>query len=124
MPLALSMISAGPAAEAVEDYSLLDINELITNGREGFVAFEVTGNSMVENILPGYMIFVDAWAEPRNGDIIAAAVDDAICVKIFSNRANGLYLVSANRDYPPQEITAKDNFRIVGVVKGHLAVYR
>lgn len=124
MPLSLSTIAAGPTSEVVDDFELLDLNEVITHGREGFIAFEVTGDSMVAEIHPGNLIFVDSWAAPENGDIVAASVNGQTCVKFFKRTNQRLYLVPANSSYPSREITQKDNFRVLGVVKGHLAVYR
>lgn len=123
MPFALSLISAGPMAEIVDDYKFLDVNELITRGREGFVAFEVTGDSMVDHIHPGNLVFIDTWAQPKNGDIVASSVNGLTCVKRFQHSHKGLYLISANTEYQPREITANDNFHVLGVVKAHLALH-
>ena len=124
IPMATSMISAGLATEIVEDFQMLDINELVTKGRDGFVSFEVTGDSMVDNIHPGYLVFVDSWAEPKNGDIIASSVNGLTCIKIFQHSPHGLFLVSTNKNYLPRQVTAGDSFRVLGVVRGHLALYR
>jgi SOS-response transcriptional repressor LexA len=123
LPLALSLIAAGNAAEITDDYELLDINSLITNGREGYVAFEVTGDSMVDKIPPGSLVFVDSYAEPQNGSIVAVSVNGRTCIKIFKHSGAGLYLVSTNRDYPAKEVTNSDNFHILGVVKAHLGFH-
>jgi SOS-response transcriptional repressor LexA len=123
IPLAHSLLSAGEAAEISDDYQLLDVCELITNGREGFIAYEVTGDSMVSDILPGYIVFVDPFCEPRNGDIVASSVNGRNCIKIFNRKPNGLFLVSANTKYKPHEIRPSDNFFILGVVKAHLALH-
>lgn len=123
IPLALSMIAAGPAIEVTEDFNLLDVNELITGGREGYLAFEVTGNSMPP-IEPGYIVFVDSWRQPKNGDVIATEVNGLICIKQFKQERRGLFLVSANREYEPRQITERDRFRILGVVRGHLGLHR
>jgi phage repressor protein C with HTH and peptisase S24 domain len=124
MPISRSFISAGPAAEICDDYSMLDINYLITNGREGFLAFEVTGDSMVDHIHPGNLVFVDTHAQPLNGSVVAASVNGLTCVKIFQRQPGGLYLISANKTYKPREVTSSDSFHVLGVVRGHLAVYR
>jgi DNA polymerase V len=120
MPIALSLIEAGPGSHIDEDYELLDINTLITNGKEGFVCFEVTGDSMVELIPPESLIFVDLRAVPRNGDIIAVSVNGRTNVKILEQNLQGLYLVSSNEDHPPVQIRQEDHFQILGVVKAHL----
>lgn len=123
MPIALSYIAAGEASEIFEDYEMLDINEMVTRGREGFIAYRVTGDSMLEYIKPGYMVFVDPYCEPKVGDIIVSRINGKNCVKIFQKTRKGLYLVSANKNYPPKEVKRTDDFQILGVVKGHLAVY-
>lgn len=123
LPLAQSLLSAGPASEILENFALLDLNALVTKNREGFVAFTITGDSMVPTVQTGNIVFVDTWAEPRNGDIVAAECNGLTCIKIFQNGNKGLYLVSANPEYKPRKITPTDNFRVLGVVKGHLAVY-
>lgn len=123
MPLALSMLSAGPLVEMSEDHELLDINELITGGRDGFAAYIVTGESMVDEIRPGQMIFVDTWAEPVNKDIVVSCVNGLINVKIFQRRSRNLYLVPKNPTYATQAVKHTDDFHILGVVKGHMRIY-
>lgn len=124
IPLALSMISAGVASEMVDDFHLIDVTNLITGGREGFIAFEVTGDSMIPYIQPGNVVFVDTYAEPHNGSVVACDVDGATCIKIFEQRKCGLFLVAANGDHPTREITEKNEFRILGVVRAHLGLHR
>lgn len=123
IPLAASMISAGAGLEISEEYDLLDINYLITNGREGFISFTVTGNSMIDSIRPGDIVFVDTWAQPTNGNIVAACVNGLTCIKIYENKPTGLYLVSANKSYEPRRVTARDSLHVYGVVRGSLALY-
>src|SRR4051812_28277425 len=108
IPMAFSMISAGPAAEIGEDFQGLDVNSLITGEREGFAAFEVTGDSAAPHIQPGYIVFVDTWAQAKNGDLVASTVNGLTCVKRFQHSSKGLRLVSNNEAYPPREIHASD----------------
>lgn len=123
IPLAITPIQAGYPSWVAEEFALLDVAALISKGNPGILAFEVTGDSMVPAIEPGSLIFVDPTKEPRNGDVVAAEVDSAVCVKIFQRSTKGLYLVSANGDYPPREITEADNFRVLGVLRAALALY-
>lgn len=123
IPLALSLLSAGETAEITDDHELLDINELITGGRDGFVAFVVTGESMVDAIRPGYIVFVDTYAEPRNGDIVVSNVNGLNNVKTFENGRRGLFLVPKNNQFPVRQITHQDQFCILGVVKAHLGMH-
>ena len=124
IPLAYSLLSAGPAVEIHDDgYALLDLNALVTRGREGCVAFVVTGDSMRSDILPGYIVFIDTNAQPNNGDTVAVNVNGQNCIKIFQHSAQRLYLVPRNNDYPALEIRPSDDLHVLGVVTSHLAVY-
>ena len=123
LPICISSLAAGDPAEIYDDYELFDVNELITGGREGFVAYKVTGDSMLEYIKPGYIVFADPYCQPEQGDVIVSRINGKNCVKIFKKSGNGLYLVSANKLYKPRRVTNVDEFQILGVVKGHLAVY-
>lgn len=124
IPLAYSLLSAGPAVEVCDEgYALLDVNALICGGRDGFLAFVVTGDSMAEDIRPGYIVFIDTCCVPRNGDIVAVNVNGQNCIKIFEQRPNRLYLVPRNAEYPTTEIQPSDSLHILGVVRAHLAVH-
>lgn len=123
VPTAISLIAAGPAVEIGEDYELLDINNLVTRGRDGYVAFQIDGDSMVEHIPHGSLIFVDSWRSPNNGDIVACSVNGKITVKIFQNTNKGLYLVPANPEHHRRQVTRHDNFHVIGVVRGSLTLY-
>jgi SOS-response transcriptional repressor LexA len=123
IPLAYSLLSAGPAVEIDDGYALLDVNKLISGGREGCVAFVVTGESMREDILPGYIVFVDTNKEARSGDTVVVSINGEICVKILKHEQQRLYLVPKNGSYPVREVQPSDSFHILGVANGHLAVY-
>ncbi len=123
IPLAYSLISAGAAVEIQDDgYGLLDINALVTKNRD-CIAFIVTGDSMMDTIQPGNLVFVDPHREPRNGDIVVVSINGANCIKIFERTERNLYLVPNNDDHPVREVHASDSFHVLGVVKAHLAVY-
>lgn len=124
IPLAHSLLSAGPAVEICEDgYALLDVNQLITGGREGWMSFIVTGDSMRDDILPGYIVFIDSFAEPKNGDTVAVNINGQNCIKIFERTEHRLTLVPKNGDFQPREVTPDDSLHVLGVVRRHLAMY-
>lgn len=123
IPLAYSLLSAGPGAIVDEEYALLDLNALVTGGRDGCVAFVVTGDSMRADILPGYIVIVDTYREPKNGDTVVVNVNDQNCVKIFEHQTRGLYLVPKNGDFPTREVKPTDKFHVLGVLRSHIAVY-
>jgi SOS-response transcriptional repressor LexA len=121
--LAHSLLSAGPAVEIDESFEQLDLNNLLTSGRdEGFVAFVVTGESMVETIPPGSIVVVDTYAEPRNGSIVVCCQDNLMNVKYFEQRSTGLFLVPANAALRPQKV--EKEISIVGVVTGAVLLFR
>lgn len=107
---------------ATEECAALDLNAVVTGGRDGFAAYVVSGDSMPE-IPHGSLIFVDTWAEGRNGSVIAAEVNGQICVKKFERSERRLRLVSTNDIYPPREIMHNEIFRVLGVVKAHLVFH-
>lgn len=124
IPLAHALLSAGSAIALSDDgYTLLDINFLVSGGREGCLAFVVTGDSMQEDIHEGFIVFIDTNREPRNGDTVAVSVNNETCIKIFEREQQRLYLVPKNDDYPTREVKPSDSFHILGVVTSHLAVY-
>jgi len=47
----------------------MDINEYLTDGREGLFAYTVTGYSGIPEIKKGYMVFVDPHKKPSPEDI-------------------------------------------------------
>jgi SOS-response transcriptional repressor LexA len=128
IPLAYSLLSAGPAAEIDEGYALLDVNSLVTKGRDGYIAFVVTGDSMVPDIRAGFIVFVDTRRQPRTGDAVVVSINNENCIKLFDRTPTQyepprLFLVPRNGDYPTREIFPNDDFRVLGVICGHLAVY-
>ncbi len=124
IPMAQTKIAAGIAVEIADEHYPLDVNELITGGRDGFAAYEVTGDSGADEIPHGCMVFVDTTAAPKQGQPIAVLLNGLTCVKKFSNSGRGLYLISANTAYRPVEIKPQDSFRVLGVVKSHLILHR
>lgn len=124
LPLGYSMLSAGPRAEMSEDFELLDVNEMITGGHEGFIAYIVTGTSMVNEIQPGSVVFVNPYAEPRNGQTVVCCVNGVINVKIFEARGRSLYLVPKNPEFDPVRVRSSDDFHILGVVTASLNLHR
>jgi SOS-response transcriptional repressor LexA len=124
IPLAFATLSAGSPAPHDDGYALLDLNEMLTGGHEGSViAYVVTGESMREDILPGYIVFINTFREPRNGDTVAVSINNETCIKIFERDRHRLYLVPKNDGFPTREIRPTDTFHLIGVVTSHLAVY-
>jgi DNA polymerase V len=89
---------------------------MICGNREGFVAYFITGDSMIERIRPGDLVVVDTLREPQSGDTVVAHLNGANSVKIFQRSQARLYLVPNNVEYERQEIKPTDDFTVLGVV--------
>ena len=83
----------------------------------------VKGDSLKDAyIFSGDIVIVNPNLEPKNGQIVAAILDDAAVVKRFYKKKNEIELISENPDYKPIIIEKKySSFKLVGIVVG---VYR
>lgn len=104
----LGTIKAGypmPAYEQRDDS--IDVYQYIHDTTGDIYFLTVSGDSMIEALIgDGDKIIVDPSREARNGDIVAAIVDNEWTVKYFHRRNGRVELVPANKDYPiiyPQE---------------------
>lgn len=121
IPLATSLLSAGEAFEVSEDLEPIDLNFMVTGGRDGFLACIVDGPSMLPHIRQGDVVFVDTYAVPNNGDTIVSYVNGRINVKTFECGPRGLFLVPKNGAFQEQQVKPTDSFYVIGVVRSHLA---
>jgi repressor LexA len=103
----------------------IDTVELPTIARMPKDSFllRVKGDSLRDAyIFSGDIVIVNPNLEPKNGQIVAAVLDDAAVVKRFYKKKNEIELVSENPDYKPIIIEKKySSFKLVGIVVG---VYR
>lgn len=103
----------------------IDTVELPTIARMPKDSFllRVKGDSLKDAyIFSGDIVIVNPNLEPKNGQIVAAILDDAAVVKRFYKKKSEIELVSENPDYSPIIIDKKyASFKIVGLVIG---VYR
>lgn len=117
MPKSYSPLSAGEFAESADDYEFVDLNELITSGKEGFGIYIIDGDSMVECIPAGSFVVVSPDRVPEKGDIIVSSVNGKNNIKYYEPANNGLFLVPANPKYKKIHVTDRDNFTCLGVVE-------
>lgn len=103
----------------------IDTVELPTIARMPKDSFllRVKGDSLKDAyIFSGDIVIVNPNLEPKNGQIVAAVLDDAAVVKRFYKKKNEIELISENPDYQPIVIEKKySSFKLVGIVVG---VYR
>jgi repressor LexA len=122
LPLA-GRIAAGRPIEAVEQRATIGLED-ITRGRDAFV-LEVSGDSMIgEHIMPGDWVVVERTAQPLEGEIVVALIDDQeATLKRFHQDPNGMvWLQAANPHYAPMRLQP-DRVRIQGRLLGILRKY-
>lgn len=79
-------------------------------------AFKINGHSMEPYYINGQIIFVKSAEEYRDGQIIAAVVDNNAFLKRLKQYPDHLELVSLNEEYPNVVVTSNDDYRILGSV--------
>ena len=58
----------------------------------------------------------DCAIDPQEGDIVVAYIDGEFTLKRVKFDADCLWLMPANRDYPPIKVTEENNFIVWGVL--------
>lgn len=122
LPL-LSTIPAGTPIDAEEqDIDRISLDEYLVGKPENCYLLKVTGDSMdEEGIRAGDLVVVDKKKEPKEGDIVAARVDEQVTLK-FLRKENGHYcLVPANKNY--KNIYPKDSLSVEGVITSVVRKY-
>lgn len=113
-------VAAGAPILAEEnlDGSILIDSSLIKRAEHSF-ALKVSGDSMINaGIFDGDLVIVSPQNEAVNGDIVVAMMNGEVTVKTFENRNNKVRLIPENENYLPIEVVNKEDFSLVGKVKG------
>lgn len=83
----------------------------------------VSGDSMIEaGINEDDFVVIEKTNQPRQGDIVAACVENECTLKYFQQNNGQVALVPANQKYPT--IYPKGNFKIYGKVVSLIRKYR
>jgi len=117
-PLFGSAVPAGFPSPA-EDYmeGPLDLNEHLVRTPAATFFVRVTGDSMVGlGINSGDLLIVDRSLSPAPGRVVIAAINGELTVKQFCRTRQGTFLVAANANYPPRQITEETGMEIWGIV--------
>lgn len=115
-----SGIRAGFPSPA-QDYLVesIDLNrELVRHPATTFYARAV-GDSMKDcGIDDGDLLVIDKSIDPQDGDIVVAYIDGEFTLKRVKLEADSscLWLMPANKDYPPIRVTAENDFIVWGVL--------
>ena len=80
----------------------------------------VRGDSMKDaQLSTGDLLFVDPKKDPRNGEIVVAAVEGEPTIKRYYREESGVVLRPENKKYKPIHVSRSDeNFKVLGVVVG------
>jgi len=122
LPLLGYIPAGGPVF--TEEYidSWYDVGPDIAKEKEGTFILRVRGESMIDvGINDGDLVVVDSKKTPRNGDVVAALVDNQNTVKTFVNVNGKQYLQAENPEY--EDIYPEGELIIQGVVISLLRFY-
>lgn len=104
-----------PADDNLED--AIDLNEHFIHKPETSFLVKVQGDSMKNaGIHQGDMLVVDRSLNPKDKDIVIAAMDGELTVKRLSIKSTGTWLMPENDDYDPIPVREENDLMIWGVV--------
>lgn len=117
-PFFAESVPAGfPTPTVGEINGTLDLNQLCVRHPAATYYVRARGNSMTgAGIDDGDILVVDRSIDPTHGTIIIAAINGEFTVKKLEQRNGKHWLVPANPDYSPIEITLEQMADIFGVV--------
>jgi DNA polymerase V len=118
IPLYQSPIQAGFPSPA-EDHIEEDINlqEYLVQHPSATFFLRVSGHSMKDaGIFHNDLIIVDSSHDPQQGDIVVAEVNGGFTVKTYHKEHGHIFLLPANPDYDPIEVTKEMDAVVWGVV--------
>ncbi len=117
----LGNIAAGAPILAVENVmETLDVDRTFFGASDAF-SVRVQGDSMIEaHIEDGDYVVIRPCPSPKNGDIVAALVDDEVTLKYFHRDGGRIELRPANGKYKPFLYSEEDfiDVRILGIMAG------
>ena len=120
IPLASSLVKAGFASPA-DDYieRVIDINDLFQVDESTSFYVRAEGQSMKNSgIIPEDILCVRKDLEPRDGDIVIAAIDNEFTVKTFRKNRNGIFFEASNEDFANIIPIEGQEVQVWGVVTG------
>ncbi len=112
-----------PGDDLVED--TLDINDLLVEHPDATFFVRVAGDSMEgAKIFSDDILVVDRSVNPKNRNIVVAAVFGEMVVKRLVIEKSGTWLMSESPGYEPIAISENDDCYIWGVVVGSVRVLK
>lgn len=118
LPLFLERVSAGfPSPAADYEEGRLDLNRYLIKNPPATFFVRVAGDSMIgAGIHPGDLLVVDRSLEPRDKNVVIAALNGELTVKRIRIRRKKIYLEAENEIYASREVSAEADFEVWGVV--------
>lgn len=118
LPVADEGIKAGfpsPAQDFME-YSI-DLNkELVRHPASTFYG-RVRGNSMIDaDVHDGDLLIIDKSLDARDGDMAVCCIDGEFTLKYIKITDKSIWLIPANEDFEPIQVTEENEFLIWGIV--------
>ena len=116
----LGRVAAGIPINAVENHEgSLVIDPSFLKKPENAFALRVKGDSMINaGINDKDLVIVSPGEQAKNGDIVVAMINDEATVKKFEMANDRIKLLAENDAYKPIEVSAQDDFKLIGKVKG------
>lgn len=118
-PLYGNMVPAGfPTVTEEVPVEMLDLTSYLISNPAATFFVRATGDSMIgAGIFADDILVVDKSAEPQNGDIVIAILNNEFTVKRLEKSDSHVELKSENPNYPSIVIPEDTELQIWGVVK-------
>lgn len=118
LPLYFNAVSAGfpsPADDFISER--IDLNKHLVKHPTATFLVRVVGDSMINaGINSNDILIVDRSIEPKNGQIVVAAINGELTVKRLSKTEEGVFLLPENDRYQPIILSENNENIIWGVV--------
>lgn len=117
-PIFEAYVPAGFPSPA-QDYeeNRLDLNRYLIKNSAATYFVRASGDSMLDaGIHHGDLLIVDRSIEPKDKNIVIAAVNGELTVKRIRIRKGKIVLEAENKNYPSREIKEDMEFEVWGVV--------
>lgn len=120
---ATGIVKAGfpsPAEEELVD--TISFDEYLIEKPEATFILKVSGDSMIDaGIHPEDLVLIERGRNPKDGDIVVAAVDGEWTMKYYSKEKGRVVLIPANKKY--KKIYPEQKLEIGGIVTSVIRKY-
>ena len=124
LPFYTSGVQAGVPNLAEPEHKQVDLMRLLVKYPEDMFLVPAKGDSMKDaGILDGSILLASRRAEPKNGMIVTALLNNEATVKFLSIRNDRVFLTPANPDYQEIAVKKSDHFIIQGVILSNINIF-